>query len=94
MPGVPPVAVTLTRTHAPYALAASVPLAAVAVGFAPSVKQGGCTRALHIVLGTAVQVELSGDVSNCTAAVRPPVVLYVTRHAIHGVFWLRFSTPV
>ena len=91
---VPLMPVTLTRTQAPYALAANVPFAAVGIGLAPSVKQGGCTIELQIVFGTAVKVELSGEVSNWIAAVSPPVVLKVTRQAIHGVAPLRFDTPV
>jgi len=86
--------VTFTRTHAPYALAASVPFAAVGIGLAPSVKQGGWTIALQIVFGTAVKLELSGEVSNWIAAVSPPVVLKVIRQATHGVALLRFDTPV
>ena len=63
------------------------------IGFAPSVKQGGWTAALQIVFGTAVKLELSGDVSNWMAAVSPPVVLKVIRQATHGVAVLRFDTP-
>ena len=47
-----------------------------------------------MVFGTAVQLELSGEVSNCTAAVRLPVVLKLTPNEISvvvPVLW--FGTP-
>jgi hypothetical protein len=48
----------------------------------------------QIVVGTAVQVELSGEVWKVTVELRVPVVLRVTRQFTQGVAPLRFETVV
>jgi hypothetical protein len=44
------------------------------IGFAPSVRHGGCTELEQMVFGTAVKLALSGLVSNWIVADKLPVV--------------------
>ena len=46
------------------------------------------------MLGTAVQVELSGEVLKVTVELKEPVVESVIRQLTQGVFPLRLGTPV
>jgi hypothetical protein len=58
------------------------------MGFAPKMTHGGCTLELPGVqseFGTAVKLELSGEVSNWMVAERLPVEEYVTPKMTQGV---------
>jgi len=60
-------------------------------GLFPWITQGGGVPALQMVLGTAVQFKVSGEVGNVTVVVKVPVVENVTRQLTQGVLPERFE---
>jgi len=61
------------------------------MGFEPWIRQFTAPGE-QVTLGTAVHVELSGEVENVTVELNVPVVEKVTRQLTHGVFPLKLAT--